>query len=66
MKSPNANTKNLFLFRYTFLKQSGGFLGAYARLKEVEFKLSVSKKRLSDPMAAKEAKRPLVMIFIKG
>ena len=40
--------------------------GGYARLKEVEIKLSVSKKKLNDLMAAKEAKRPLVMVFIEG
>ena len=40
--------------------------GGYARLENEEIKLSVSKKRLNDLMAAKEARRPLVMVFIEG
>ena len=34
----------------------------YTKLKNEEITLSVSKKRVNDLMAAKEARRPLVMI----
>ena len=40
--------------------------GGYARLENEEIKLSVSKKNLNDLMAAKEARRPLVLVSTEG